>query len=248
MIKLTRGEEPAFLVNNKANLWDRLKDAIDTFGSYKAIPADIKEKLVCHYRHFEIKEALVESSNGKCAFCECLPSEGGNVEVEHFKPKSKYPESTFEWENLLPACRRCNGSKDDHDTISEPIVNPYRQSPSDHFFYDSLNLKAVIGPNSAIASRTIEVCGLNTIRLWKPRSQILVSLHDFEESLKAALEDFHVADTARKKAHRKRSIHEAISRIEELANPTEKYSAFCSFFLHNSELYKQAKSLVEGGI
>ncbi|WCM53366.1 HNH endonuclease [Pseudomonas sp. WJP1] len=245
MIKLTRGLEPDFLIHNKTELWNSLKEAIMIYGSYKLIPPDAKEKLVCHYRHSEIKAALIESSYGKCAFCECVPSEGGNVEVEHFKPKSKHPNSTFEWENLLPACRRCNGSKDDHDTESEPIVNPYIQDPSDFFFYESLNIKPLTGANYKIASRTIEVCGLNTIRLWKPRSQILVSLHDFEQSLEAALEDFREADTMRKKANRKRSIREAVSRIEELSKTAEKYSAFCGFFLRDSEIYREARLLIE---
>lgn len=246
MIKLTRGVEPNFLTSNKTNLWRSLEEAIKIYGSYKLIPPDVKEKLVCNYRHSEIKEALIESSSGKCAFCECVPSEGGNVEVEHFKPKSKYPNFTFEWENLLPACRRCNGSKDDHDTDLEPIVNPYIQNPSDFFFYDSLNIKPLVGTNHEVATRTIEICGLNTIRLWKPRSQILVSLHDFEQSLEAALEDFRLADTSRKQANRKRSIREALSRIEELSKTAEKYSAFCGFFLRDSAIYMQAKLLIEG--
>lgn len=245
MIKLIRGLEPDFLTHNKTKLWENLKEAIKTYGSYKLIPAGEKEKLVCHYRHSEIKAALIESSYGKCAFCECVPSEGGNVEVEHFKPKSKYPSSTFEWNNLLPACRRCNGNKDDHDTESEPIINPYTQDPSEFFFYDSLNIKPFNGENHDIAIRTIEVCGLNTVRLWKPRSQILVSLHDFEQSLQSALEDFRSADTMRKKDNRKRSIREAISRIEELSKTTEKYSAFCGHFLKESEIYREAKLLIE---
>lgn len=245
MIKLTRGLEPVFLTHNKKILWGSLEEAIIFYGSYKLIPSEVKEKLVCHYRHAEIKEALVESSSGKCAFCECIPSEGGNVEIEHFKPKSKYPKFTFEWENLLPACRRCNGSKDDHDTEAEPIIDPYSQNPADFFFYESLNIKPLIGENYEVASRTIEVCGLNTIRLWKPRSQILVSLHDFEQSLAAALENFRLADTSRKKANRKRAIREALSRIEELSKSAEKYSAFCGFFLTDSEIYMQAKLLIE---
>lgn len=245
MIKLKRGGEPNFLTCNKTSLWGSLEEAIVFYGSYKLIPSDVKEKLVCHYRHAEIKEALVESSSGKCAFCECIPSEGGNVEVEHFKPKSKYPNFTFEWENLLPACRRCNGSKDDHDTELEPIVNPYLQNPSDFFLYESLSIKPIIGENYEVAVRTIEVCGLNTIRLWKPRSQILVSLHDFEKSLEAALESFRLADTNRKKTNRKRAIGEALFRIEELSKSAEKYSAFCSFFLRDSEIYMQAKLLIE---
>lgn len=244
MIKLNRGNEPDYLKNNKVELTRKLQDAIAVYGSYKKIPEKEKEQLVGPYRHKDVKTELTRSSNGKCTFCECVPSEGGNVEVEHFKPKSIYPDQTFEWSNLLPACRRCNGDKDDHDTGREPIVNPYDMDPSQYFYYEGLNIKSKPGAMFDVAELTIEVCGLNTLRLWGPRSKIHVSLHDFELSLKLAVKDYHEAATSRKKTNRLRSIREAIDRIEMLARESEKYSAFASSFLGKSKIYAQAKIMV----
>ena len=42
-----------------------------------------------------------------CAYCE----ETCPGEVEHFKPKSRFPELVYEWSNWLIACRYCNGAK-----------------------------------------------------------------------------------------------------------------------------------------
>lgn len=244
MIKLSRRSEPQYLKDNKSRFWKALDEALERYGSYKSIPKGEKAKLVSGYRHSEVKAPLISSSNGKCAFCECIPSEGGNVEVEHYKPKSLYPSLTFEWENFLPACHRCNGDKLDHDTGAEPIVNPYEVDPVDYFYFDGLNMKGFQGEFYEIAERTIEVCGLNSLRLWEPRSKILVSLHDFEMSLKKAICNYNVAATKLKKQNRLRSIRESIDRIEMLARDGEKYSSFCSYYLRNSSVYVEAKSLI----
>ncbi|EZP64242.1 HNH endonuclease [Pseudomonas sp. RIT357] len=244
MIKLARSPEPQYLKDNKNEFWVSLEDAINKYGSYKLIPKLEKEKLVGFYRHPEVKVPLVKSSNGKCAFCECIPSEGGNVEVEHYRPKSLYPELTFEWGNLLPACHRCNGDKFDHDTGVEPIVNPFDCDPKDYFYFDGLNIKGLQGVGNEIAERTIEVCGLNSLRLWEPRSKIYVSLHDFEASLFTAINNYNEAVTPVKKRNRLKSIRESVDRIEMLAREGERYSSFCASYLNGSEIYKGAKKLI----
>ena len=33
------------------------------------------------------------------------------MEVEHFEDKKNNPNKVIEWENFLPSCKRCNGSK-----------------------------------------------------------------------------------------------------------------------------------------
>ena len=55
--------------------------------------------------------------NSLCAYCErrCeRPPSGKKPErdqdntVDHFRPRSRFPDRTFEWENLVYACYRCN--------------------------------------------------------------------------------------------------------------------------------------------
>lgn len=245
MIKLEREIEPLIMKSNKSEWLRDLQAAIANYGSYRKIPEKEKQQLTSFYRNNDVREALVKSSRGKCAFCECIPGEGGNVEIEHFKPKSIYPDLTFEWLNFLPSCRKCNGAKDSHDTGVEPIINPYDVDPKGLFYFDDIEIKAHISANTGIAEKTIEVCGLNSVRLWKPRAEILVSLRIFSKSIGEAIQEYHCADTDRKRAHRIKKLREAIETIDMLTDPTEKYSSFCVHFLNKSSTYTEAKRLLE---
>jgi uncharacterized protein (TIGR02646 family) len=244
MIKLQRGPEPAVLLREGPNWLKALQDAIKKYGSYKSIPDAEKDRLIVNYRHADIQMALRASSHGKCAFCECHPAEGGYMQVEHFKPKAIYPDSTFEWINLLPSCGPCNVSKSNHDTVTDPIINPYDVDPKDAFYFDSISIRAANGPNYDAAVRTIEVCSLESIRLWRPRADILISLTTFADSLNDAINSFEEADTERKKDSRKRRLQEALITIESLMDPRSKFSAFCASFLNNCSFYRKAKSIV----
>lgn len=243
MIKLNRDDKPAILVDHE-QLWTaNLKDAINNFGDYSRIPKEQKEKLLLHYRHHEIKIILFQSSFHKCAFCETKPGESGNIEVEHFAPKSIYPELAFKWENFLPACRNCNGSKDDHDTVNAPIINPYEVNPEDIFHYNDIKI-AANDAHEEVGERTIRVCGLNSARLMKPRADILVSLHIFSQALDDAIKDYEEAETDIKKQNRKRKIRAALEAIEVLSNPSEKFSGFCKEYLRKCTPYHEAKKIV----
>lgn len=244
MIKLNRPPNPPVLVANSQEWTAALTNAIATHGEYKKIPDAEKVKLLSHYRHPDIKAALYSSSQGKCAFCECIPSDGGYIEVEHFRPKSIYPSYTFEWSNLLPSCSQCNGSKLDHDTGADPIVNPYDLDPSQVFEYEAISIKPTTGPYHDIAKNTIEVCNLESIRLWKPRADILVSLTIFTSALKEAMANLAEADTDKKKTARLRKLNEALLTIESLVLPSSKFSAFCQDYLHKCIEYQKAKSII----
>ena len=45
--------------------------------------------------------------HGLCAYCE-LPDPG---EVDHFQPKSKFPQLVYRWDNWLFSCHPCNQAK-----------------------------------------------------------------------------------------------------------------------------------------
>ena len=87
----------------------------------------------------QVVRKLHAMQHGKCCYCEDkIPKSGHNKEVEHFRPKSKYPCLTNDWCNLLLACRRCNGTKGAEFPKSqdgEPLLldpsNP-TDDPEDH--------------------------------------------------------------------------------------------------------------------
>ncbi len=243
MIKLKRKNKPDILVNNEEDWKEKLMEAVSIYGGYSKIPDDIKNKLIVHYREKNIKSPLFDSSFQKCAFCETKPGESGNIEVEHFAPKSIYPELTFKWDNFLPVCRKCNGSKSTHDSLVEPIVNPYDDDPEEYFYYKDIRIAPIDNKNREIAKRTIDVCSLNSVRLMKPRADILISLNSFSMALEDAIDSYKEADTERKKTVRKRKISEALEAIESLSYPSEKFSGFCKEYLNDSDIVLEAKKI-----
>jgi len=54
-----------------------------------------------------IKAGILGAAGGLC--CHCGHASAG--EIDHYLPKSPFPEFTVFTPNLLPACRRCNGIK-----------------------------------------------------------------------------------------------------------------------------------------
>ncbi|GHU76870.1 hypothetical protein FACS189461_4930 [Spirochaetia bacterium] len=245
MIKLQRPNEPRKLLDNKVVWQASLDVAIATHGSYEQIPEKDRNKLIIHYKDKEIKEPLFESSHQKCAYCECNATEGGGyMEVEHFKPKSLYPEFVFEWANLLPACRRCNGMKGVHDTGAEPIINPYDTDPEKAFVYKRIQIKAKDGIYFEMAARTIKVCRLNDERLLTSRSKIMPRLERVCMALEKAIDNYNVATLESEKHEYLRNIKEALSTVEITQENTETYAGFCRFFFKSDDAYNKAKELV----
>lgn len=62
------------------------------------------------YKYKDIKEKLSDIYNDKCAYCETRER---RLQVEHFRPKSKYYWLAYSWDNLLLSCSACNSKKID---------------------------------------------------------------------------------------------------------------------------------------
>ncbi|PKG37126.1 HNH endonuclease [Psychromonas sp. Urea-02u-13] len=244
MIKLERGVEPDDLRDNQAQWTIDLLASVVQHGSYKDIPDAEKNTLISKYRLVSVKKELKRTSHDKCAYCESKPEETGHVAIEHFIPKSLYPKETFNWENYLPACGVCNESKHNHDVLLEPIINPYDIEPNTVLKFKNFRLVPVSENMKKLADTTIEVCGLNTIRLYKPRSALMVSFTEYEDNIRDAISIYNEADTDRKRSHRLRKIKESINSILFLTKPNEKHSKFCTELLAQSEDYQEALVLV----
>ena len=65
-----------------------------------------------------VRDALAQDFNEVCAYCEqrCDPvaSSGAlNAEtIDHFRPRTKFPDRWLDWHNLIYACYRCNQNKE----------------------------------------------------------------------------------------------------------------------------------------
>lgn len=245
MIHIKIDENPPQILLDNAKIWtEELQNSIKQYGGYAKVPKEIKESMWVHYRHTSIKEKLFASSYNKCAFCEAKPGESGNIEVEHFKPKSLYPDFAFEWKNLLPVCRKCNDSKSNHDTVKEPIINPSIEDPENLFTYNYLNIEAM-DESDIIAERTIEVCNLNSERLYEVRAKLLHALCSFEKQAKEWIKEIESSKTPRKRINRINKLRDSVEILEKMAGSEQTNAGFCRYFLNNSKTYKKAKQLFE---
>jgi uncharacterized protein (TIGR02646 family) len=154
MIKLKRKNKPTFLSNEKV---------LELTNEFKSTNSPV-------WNNDYIKTPLLTSSHGKCAYCECpLTSESNYMEVEHFEDKKHNPDKVVLWENLLPSCKKCNGSKGSHNVTLEPIINPYIDNPTEHL---SMRLYRFRG-KTIKGNNTIEVTNLNhSTRLVLSRFEI----------------------------------------------------------------------------
>ena len=85
-----------------------------------------------NYKHPSNKEALRESTSGKCMYCESKMESVSFGHVEHIKPKLKFPELEFKWENLGFCCHRCNTNKGGKYDETIPFINPYDEDPEEY--------------------------------------------------------------------------------------------------------------------
>lgn len=98
MIRLTRGEEPAELQNERAEHLPRARAA-----------KRAGEKL--EFTGYQVAKArLFEAQNHNCAYCEAKQLQAEYRDADHFRPKAWYWWLAWSWDNLLFSCEVCNRS------------------------------------------------------------------------------------------------------------------------------------------
>nr|BDD47604.1 hypothetical protein 11 [Gammaproteobacteria bacterium] len=221
MIKLERGEKPAYLDD------DKVEELTEEFKSTGRTV----------WNRDEIKEPLLASSERKCAYCECdLTKESNYMEVEHFEDKKHNPEKVVIWENLLPSCKKCNGRKGTHDVTAEPIVNPYNDDPRKHLGMRLYRLRGL----TATGESTIEVAGLNnSARLVMSRFKVGEKISDLLDTARERF-DSYVDDSTTRRKNRVISIVEGM--LME-CQPSASFSASTSTILLSDQRFND---LVEG--
>ena len=128
-----------------------------------------------HWRRFH--DDLKCVFGGLCAYCEEITK----GEVDHFRPKSQFPDLVYSWSNWLFSCHECNHAKSSAWPAGG-YVDPCAMSGPDraecHFHFDTQT--GLILPSSSLspsrlqkARRTIADLGLNEWHHLKKRVQLL---------------------------------------------------------------------------
>lgn len=179
----------------------------------------------------ELKNALLDTSHGKCAYCECnLRKESKYMEVEHFRDKDSHPDDVVKWSNLLPSCKRCNGSKGSHDVDKEPIVNPYEVDPRDHFTFKLYRLR----PKTPIGQESIGVLDLNNSnRAVQVRFEIGEKIQESLASILDILSKYKINSATRTKNRLLGSLKGLLKECQ----PFSDYAATSASVVHSDASY-----------
>ena len=185
-----------------------------------------------------IKEALLKMSHEKCCYCEApLQQSGNDMEVEHFLPKSVFPDKVVEWKNLLPACGHCNGTKNAHNPAIEPIIHPVHDNPQEHLSLKNYYLRG----NSEKGRMLVTVLKMNHVKQSKPRFTIGIKLTGRLEILKEKAEESLLNPNSSK--HIKTRIKNELEELMFECCPGAEYSAVCATILLNDENYQTIRQM-----
>ena len=190
-------------------------------------------------KEFIAKQLLV-LSNGKCCFSECkLQEEGKYPEVEHFAPKSLYPEDVVQWENLLPISSACNKAKGDHDTKKEPIINPRYENPKEHFYFQGYRFK----PKTEKGKLSLEVLNLNDRILWvNKRFEIGDKAVEQLEDISTKIKEYDQSPL--KSISKRNSIIRQLRNLFHEGTPKAAYSSVVASYLLNDNDFQVIKDLM----
>lgn len=236
IIRVTKSPDyPQILVENQENWTNELLEELKVAKSFSKLP----QKYIKRYKSPEIKNKLLEESHYKCVFCEMITEESSPAQVEHFKPKSIYPELTYEWSNLLTVCPICNSNKRDLDTEKKPIINPTVLDPENYFEYKIPHICVKNeSPNSEIADRTIKKCKLNRPSLMRKRCDLFGTLHTYVYKLNELLNEI---GNQRRFENRVNDIRESLMIIERLADEKRICAGFVRDFIRKNNVFQEIK-------
>ena len=206
-----------------------------------ALTQEFKDTKKTVWKKPYIQKALMEMSNSKCAFCEMkLGEESKYMEVEHFHDKSTYPDEVVQWDNLLPSCKTCNGTKSTHDTKVSPIVEPSKVDPKLHLGFKLYRLR----PLTELGKNTISVLNLNDTekRVWA-RVQIGEAIQNRLEDINSFVRDYvsNVNATTR----RKNLIIRRLKALLKKGTKTASYSAITATIILNEMDFKAIKNQLQ---
>lgn len=226
MIRVKRAAEPKVLQRN-AQSW--LKELLEALNELEQAPKEqLKqakkkfEKIQQKYNHKEVKDALVKMFYGKCAYCESSITVVTYGQIEHFYPKSAYPDKTFAWDNLLLSCDKCNntqhkGTNFPLDSAGQPLLIDPTDAQTDPFIHfrfswnEEISWASVYGLDER-GKKVVEIFDLNGSR---GRMELIRERSYFVKGLLCIL-----------KAYEQTKNSEALSLLQEACRPSQEYSAF----------------------
>lgn len=129
------------------------------------------------YRRY--KSPLREEFHEQCVYCR-LPDGAGSVDefgVEHYKPKSRFPELATDYSNLFYCCNTCNRRKGDRwpdDALRK--LGRFIPNPCDHVMFAHVRYTdAEVTSRTPAGEYLVELLDLND-PAWMARREMVVTM------------------------------------------------------------------------
>jgi uncharacterized protein (TIGR02646 family) len=207
MIALTKVAPPAVLTDNR-NQW-----TIE-FAAFQNGDVGIPAAAARRYAHQDIRDALRDETNRKCAYCESLIEHVDYAHIEHTFPKVHRPELVCEWDNLTLACTRCNTNKGDYYDLACNLVDPYRDEIKAHLVF--------AGP--FVAHRSPDRGRVTISKIDLNRSELMARRKEAIENVQRVLDLLEAANEG--------PVKQALeAELEELTGPKAEFSATMRAFV-----------------
>lgn len=172
MIRVERGPAPDSFATRAVDWYRRFEEArrrnpeLTASQFWSSVRAQVRADT----------QALYTAFHGKCAYCEAKMAHVSSPHVEHYRPKNKFPDRVFDWQNWLLSCGRCNDKKWAHfpDCDGQPcLLDPTAEDPSMHLDFSGAR---VLGKTHR-GEETIKLVGLNRSPLEDERALWLVKIN-----------------------------------------------------------------------
>lgn len=194
----------------------------------------------------ELKKFLHVAFHGKCGYCEIKIESQELGTVDRYRPNNGVRDNkefyqdlywwlTFEWDNLIYACKECNqykgnyfpvrgvrasNEKDDYKNEHRMLLNPYLDETDKHFNYLHSN-DGYIDALTDEGLQTIELLRLNRTNLLEGRRNARKEIIEAVESL---INGTQIDN---------RSLKKYLANIYEQEDPTIEFLSYKRFVLLN---------------
>jgi uncharacterized protein (TIGR02646 family) len=175
-----------------------------------------------NYKHPVNKVALGNSTHQKCMYCESKIGHTDYAHVEHIKPKTKYPDLEFAWDNLGYSCAICNVNKGEKYDETLPFINPYTEDPEKHITFAGYYAMQ----DSRRGKHTIDELKLNRAELLEERKETIEKIVMLIKAL-----NFVQSENLKQKA---------VERICNEAANDKRYSSAVKCFLKTKNIFGAA--------
>lgn len=192
-----------------------------TLHSRARTPADHK-----NYRSF--KDDLRAEFSAQCVYCripDTLNSDGkAAFHIDHYRPKSKFPNLSASYGNLYYCCRACNVNKGDYWPTPEDASRYFIPNPCEHRMFSHLRYRGAHVEAQSDAGRwTIEHLDLNCERSVRFRGDSIAT----KECLSTQLQEF------------KKTKSSLIAKIDAIQNGRAKLAALESIILDLENAFRR---------